>query len=169
METTEKITEQYIRYVKNWLTMSNIRCGHGKEIDIIAFDTRAKQFYHIEVGVTFSGSQFQLRAHPGPKEHNKKTGKYKRRNSVDFFIDKKFNDPDILQRLHELKFSKAKNIIVSWRLAEEEAIQYAKSKNIEVWQMRDFLKEFADKLRRDDRYYVDDIIRTIQLVVRTGH
>ncbi len=38
METTEHITESYIRYVKKGYTNSNIKCKGGKEIDIIAID-----------------------------------------------------------------------------------------------------------------------------------
>ena len=62
METTEHITESYIRYVKKWFTNSNIKCKGGKEIDIIAIDSNENR-YHIECGVTHKKS-FALKSKP---------------------------------------------------------------------------------------------------------
>ena len=36
METTEKIVEAYVRYVKRWATIPNIRCDGQYEIDLLA-------------------------------------------------------------------------------------------------------------------------------------
>jgi len=36
METTEKIVEAYLRYVKGWATIPNLRCAGQKEIDLFA-------------------------------------------------------------------------------------------------------------------------------------
>ncbi len=33
METTEKIVEAYVRYVKGWATIPNIKCPGQNEID----------------------------------------------------------------------------------------------------------------------------------------
>ena len=38
METTEHIVESYVRFVKKWFTISNIKAKGGKEIDILAVD-----------------------------------------------------------------------------------------------------------------------------------
>lgn len=55
METTEKIVEAYVRYVKRWATIPNIRCDGQFEIDLLAIDPVTLKRYHIETGV--SGSQ----------------------------------------------------------------------------------------------------------------
>jgi hypothetical protein len=34
METTEKIVEAYVRYVKRWATIPNIKCDGQFEIDL---------------------------------------------------------------------------------------------------------------------------------------
>ena len=38
METTERIVEAYVRYIKGWATIPNIRCGGQLEIDLLAID-----------------------------------------------------------------------------------------------------------------------------------
>lgn len=166
METTEHITESYIRYVKNWLTMPNIKCANGNEIDIIAYDSQKNIFYHIECGVTFM-SHWALKSKPLKSEYNPKTKKYSRRNSVDFFVDKKFNHKNVKEKLKELKFKNTRNIIVCWKVKDNQVINYAKSKKVEIWQMKDFIGKFSEDLKLDNKYYVDDIVRTIQLVKKS--
>jgi len=36
METTEKIIASYVRYVRRWATISNVRCEGQHEIDLLA-------------------------------------------------------------------------------------------------------------------------------------
>ena len=55
METTEKIVEAYVRYVKGWATIPNVRCDGQYEIDLLAIDPVSLARYHIETSV--SGSQ----------------------------------------------------------------------------------------------------------------
>ena len=38
METTERIVEAYVRYVKGWATIPNIKCERNREIDLLAID-----------------------------------------------------------------------------------------------------------------------------------
>ncbi|MCK4305005.1 MAG: hypothetical protein KAY24_12275 [Candidatus Eisenbacteria sp.] len=67
METTEKIVEAYVRYVKGWFTLPNIKCEGQYEIDLLAVDsskTRGLRRYHIESGISISGSYSQLTKKP---------------------------------------------------------------------------------------------------------
>jgi hypothetical protein len=59
METTERIVEAYVRHVKHWATISNIRCDGQYEIDLLAVDPTTLERYHIETSV--SGSQVYSR------------------------------------------------------------------------------------------------------------
>jgi len=52
METTEKIVEAYVRYVKGWATIPNIKCPGQYEIDLLAIDPLSLGRYHIESGVS---------------------------------------------------------------------------------------------------------------------
>jgi hypothetical protein len=53
METTEKIVESYVRYVRGWATIPNIKCPGQYEIDLLAIDPVNLDRYHIESGVPF--------------------------------------------------------------------------------------------------------------------
>lgn len=48
METTEKIVEAYVRHVKRWATIPNVRCDGQFEIDLLAIDPVTLEPYHIE-------------------------------------------------------------------------------------------------------------------------
>src|SRR5579872_3166579 len=54
METTERIVEAYVRYVRGWATIPNIKCGGQKEIDLFAIDPDSGDRYHIESTVSIS-------------------------------------------------------------------------------------------------------------------
>lgn len=63
METTEKIVDSYCRYVKDLFTIPNIRCSGQYEIDLLAVELSPKndvKRYHIECGVSISGSHSKL-------------------------------------------------------------------------------------------------------------
>lgn len=64
METTEKIVESYCRYVRQWFTIPNIKCRGQYEVDLLAVDTTNPKLgrYHIECGVSISGSFSKLTA-----------------------------------------------------------------------------------------------------------
>ena len=67
METTEKIVESYCRYVKQWFTIPNIKREGQYEIDLLAVDTTSPKRvgrYHIECGVSISGSYSKLTDKP---------------------------------------------------------------------------------------------------------
>jgi hypothetical protein len=65
METTEKIVEAYVRYVKGWATIPNIKCPGQHEIDLLAIDPVKLNRYHIESGVSISGL-----ARVGPRQRS---------------------------------------------------------------------------------------------------
>ena len=55
METTERIVEAYVRYIKHWATIPNIKCKGQREIDLFAIDPITNRRYHIETSVSISG------------------------------------------------------------------------------------------------------------------
>src|SRR5450756_2398040 len=57
-EITEKIVESYIRYVKSWATISNIKCPDQHEIDLLAINPNSLERYHIESSVHVPGTGF---------------------------------------------------------------------------------------------------------------
>ena len=168
METTEHIVESYVRFVKKWFTISNIKAKGGKEIDLLAIDKDGNR-YHIESGVTHLKS-WGLISKPSKddfitvKKKTKEVTQWRRRNSVDFFRKEKFGNSKVLEKLREFGFSgnKYKKIIVTWGVAEPDVHEYAKKHGIEVWELKNKLKELIDEIGLT--YYSDDILRTLQLV-----
>lgn len=60
METTEKIVEAYVRYVKGYFTLPNIKCAGQMELDLLAVDLSNPEKierYHIESGVSMKLSR----------------------------------------------------------------------------------------------------------------
>ena len=60
MEPEVHIVERYMQLVKRCFTMTNIMLQGGKEIDLLAFDPRSGDKYHIEVRVAI-GKGFKIR------------------------------------------------------------------------------------------------------------
>ncbi len=87
MDTAERIVEAYVRYVKHWATIPNIRCPRQREVDLLAIDLATLQRYHIEVRVSISrafsklsGKEFSVDALKDPVQ------KAPQRRTVGFFV-----------------------------------------------------------------------------------
>ena len=91
METTERIVEAYVRYVKRWATIPNIKCEGQFEIDLLAIDPRSLNRYHIESGVSVSASYRALTAKPYDPEDLKIRVKIAgTRRTLGYFIERKY-------------------------------------------------------------------------------
>jgi hypothetical protein len=110
MEPEVHIIEKYFQLIKQCFTMTNIRLKGGKEIDLLAFNPRTGEKYHVEARVSTT-SAFKLRLH----DTKLKDGRVHRRG-LDFFNKQKFNHPTVLKKIHELFHSeKYRKILVIWR------------------------------------------------------
>lgn len=168
METTEHIAEEYVRHKLKWFTNPNIKAKGGKEIDILAIDKKGRRYW-IECGVTHK-INWALKSKADRKDFqvlkreksNKKI--WRHRNSVDYFISHKFNDPKLKEKLKDFGFKKGnyKKIIVCWQTKTESVKKYSKRKGIyEVWELKNKMKDLMSDL--GETYYSDDILRTLQL------
>jgi hypothetical protein len=172
METTEKIVEAYVRYVRRWATIPNITCAGQFEIDLLAIDPIRLERYHIESGVSVSGSYSALTAKPyDPGDLKIRVKIAGTRRTLGYFIERKFGSPSVLARLAEYGFQRGNysKVIVTWGWTEE-AAQKAKSKNVILWDFRDLIDEIAEASRHQRSHFTDDTIRTLQLYMRAmGH
>jgi hypothetical protein len=165
METTEKIVEAYVRYVKGWATIPNIKCPGQYEIDLLAINPVTLDRYHIESGISISGSYSKLTSRPFSDQDLKIRVKTAgQRRTLGYFIERKFGAEPILNTLKRYGFfnGKYKKIIVSWDweggLADEAAKQ-----NIELWDFRKMLIEIGNILKTGKTYFTDDTLRTLQV------
>lgn len=117
METTEKIVEAYVRYVKRWATIPNIKCDGQFEIDLLAIDPVGLERYHIESGVSVSGSFSALTDKPydpGDLKIRVKIGGARR--TLGYFIERKFGSPGVIARLRDYGFKRGNysKVVVTW-------------------------------------------------------
>jgi len=111
METTEKIAEAYVRYVKGWLTIPNVKCDGQREIDLLAVDSSKFSIrrYHIESDVSISGGFSRLTNKPfsskGLQVRVKQAGQ---RRTLGYFTKRKFSVPGVAKKLKIFRFTPGK-------------------------------------------------------------
>ncbi len=168
METTEKIVEAYVRYVKGWATIPNIKCPGQLEIDLLAIDPRKHTRYHIESGVSVSGSYSKLTNQPfNPHLLKKRSDMAAQRRTLGYFVQKKFSSIEVIQTLREYGFKRGnyKKVIVTWGWKGEAKLN-ADKLGIELWDFRQLIAEIASTIEPNKTYFTDDTLRTLHLYVK---
>ncbi len=171
METTEKIVEAYVRYVKGWFTLPNIKCDGQMEIDLLAIDaTDSKNLhrYHIESGISISGSYSKLTNKPYSSEELKVRVKQAgQRRTLGYFTERKFSDPNVIKKLIEYGFEPGnyKKVIVTWGW-EDDVPEAALQAGVELWDFQEKLREIAHNVIEHRMYFTDDTMRTLQLMAK---
>lgn len=170
METTEKIVEAYVRYIKGWATIPNIKCKGQREIDLLAVDPKDENRYHIEVGVSISGGFSELTNKSYDPELLKVRGQApSQRRTLGFFKDKKFTSPEVVEKLSEYGFrdGRYRKVIVTWGW-QAGVREKATIEDIELWDFRDLVKEIIKALQGKRTYFTDDTMRTLHLYARAA-
>jgi hypothetical protein len=168
MNTTEKIVEAYVRYVKGWATIPNIRCKGQLEIDLLAIDPVSDDRYHIETSVLVATGFGKLRDLPFDEQKLKVRGQQPfQRRTFDFFDTKKFSSAAVVAKLGEYGFEpgRYKKVIVTWGY-DPSLVSKAEAKGIELWDFPDVLTELSKSLGGSRAHYMDDTLRTLQLYDR---
>jgi len=160
LEPEVHIVERYMQLVKKCFTMTNVMLGGGKEVDLLAYNPRTNEKYHIEVRVTI-GRGFRLRM----KDTQTKNGR-KHRRGMDTLNEIKFKPQIVVNSVKEIFGSSAyKKVLVVWDIQNNEVIEQAKTVyNIEVWKLSNILRGIKEQLT--SRAYRDDILRTLQLIFK---
>jgi len=172
MQSTEKIVESYCNYVKGWATITNIKCDKGQfEIDILAVDPRRNDEYgryHIECSVHITPAFSKLTDREFSEEKLKRgIEKPKQRMTIGFFRERKFEVSEVLDKLSQYGFKPGnyQRVIVAdgWTDAAE---VLARENGILLWDFNHMLIELMEFCAKQTKYYDDDTIRTIQLLLR---
>lgn len=170
METTEKIVEAYVCHIKGWATIPNINCKGQYEIDLLAIDPRHLRRYHIETGVSISGSHSKLTARPfSPDALKKRLKKASQRRTLGYFVERKFGAPEVVARLADYGFREGdyQKVIVSWGWTDD-AAQEAEKLGILLWDFRDIIHAIAEHVGKGRAYYTDDTLRTLHLFYKAA-
>jgi hypothetical protein len=171
METTEKIVEAYVRYVRHLATIPNIKCAGQYEIDLLAVNpANTSERYHIETSVSVSQVYSKLTDKAfDPALLKVRVQVAKMRRTLGYFIDHKFGPKPITDKLKEYGFKPGtyKKMVVTWD-ATPEAKAAAVAAKIELWDFRQLMREIAQSIRDTRSYYTDDTLRTINLFARAA-
>jgi hypothetical protein len=166
METTERVVEAYVRYVKGWATIPNIRCGGQLEVDLLAIDMKTGERYHIETSVSVSAEFSKLTGKPFSREALKDAvGGPSQTRTIGYFAERKFGDKNVRDKLQEYGFEEFhyKKIIVSWGWTREAEVEAERAK-IELWDFRRIILELAERHKKERAYFMDDTVRTLHLL-----
>lgn len=136
-------------------------------MDLLAVDTTNPKLgrYHIECGVSISGSFSKLTAKEFSTERLKERVQAAgQRRTLGYFIKRKFDIQEVHEELAKYGFAPGnyKQVIVTWD-STSEARALAAEHGIELWDFRHLLNEIADAHREHRTYFTDDTARTIQL------
>jgi hypothetical protein len=168
VETTEKIVEAYVRHVKGWATIANVRCAGQYEIDLLAIDPKDLSRYHIETSVSGAKGFSKLTAKDfDPVLLKQRVQKAKMRRTLGYFIKHKFETKQVCDKLAEYGFKPGAytRIVVTWDSTEAARLA-AKEAGIEIWSFQEMMHQVANKIRNEQSYFTDDTLRTINLFVR---
>lgn len=161
METTEKIVEAYVRYVKRWATITNIRCDGQFEIDLLAINPVTLARYHIETGVSASEVYSKLTAKKfDPALLKVRVYVAKMRQTLGYFIEHKFGPKPVIDRLKEYGFKTGSytKVVVTWDWTPE-AKAAAEAAGIGVWDFQSIMREIDETIRGKRGYFSDDTLR----------
>ena len=150
MHPNEHLVEQYLRIIKKWFTITNIKFGTNREIDILALDAKGNA-YHIEVEIYKEGLQWGPESNAG--------------FSVKEYKNKKFDAETKRFIKDKYGIRKTHDIWVVWGIqpkVKERALKEAKKHNIEIWEFREKVKELMDAIGTP--HYGGDIIQSLSLI-----
>jgi len=158
LEPEVHIVDRYMQLVKKCFTMTNVMLGGGKEVDLLAYNPRTNEKYHIEVRVTI-GRGFRLRM----KDTQTRNGR-KHRRGMDTLNEIKFVHPVVTNKVGEIfGSSEYRKVLVVWDVEDSKVIEQAKAVyGIEVWKISDVLSEMMKKI--GTKSYRDDALRIVQLI-----
>ena len=169
METTEKIVEAYVRHIKGWFTISNIKCKGQYEIDLLAIDASNSdgiRRYHIESGVSISGGFSRLNNKPYSQDDLRVRVKQAgQRRTLGYFTKRKFAAPGVIEKLESIGFTAGNydKVIVSWGWQDDVPFA-AEDPGVKLWDFKDILHEIARTSVSERTYFTDDTMRTLQLM-----
>lgn len=171
MNAAERIVEAYFRYVRGVFTRTSVRGIGQVELDIIGVDPSKStpDFFHIESSVSISSAHSRITNKPfSPSELKQRQKTATQRRTAGFFIEKKFFSAEVLETLKQIgcKTQNLKRILVSWEF-DNEAQRVLEDKDIECLTIEKIFQELAEHLAQETCDIDSEILRTLQLFVRS--
>ncbi len=157
----ETIVETYLRFIKKWFTITDIKCKNNKEIDILALDLNGNK-YHLEVKTHVDGWPLEV------EEKGRKDVVTVRWFS-EYYFQNKFVRSKIQEFFRNNSLDSYKRIIVYWKVRDglslEEIKQDARKWRVDdVWLLPEIIRALVASEEVKDN---TDAIRAIRLAVET--
>lgn len=171
MNAAEKIVESYFRYVRGLYTRTSLKGPGQAELDLIGVDPKISPplYYHVESSVSISGAYSRITNKPyDPEKEKQRQEKAAQRRTTGFFVKKKFFSKDVKNTLkaNGCDLRNIKRVIVTWKF-EDKAQKTLEKNNVECLTMKKVFQELADFLAQETGDIDSEILRTLQLFVRT--
>jgi hypothetical protein len=139
--------------------MTNIRCVHGKEIDLLAINPTNGEKYHVESRIS---TAFKLK-----ERATRKRNGTSHKDGLDYFKAEKFEHQAVLARIKELfgdlNYSKVLVVYDTEKPTESFIPKAFKESGIQILLMKDIIADLKEQVKvKGSR---DDIMRFIELIV----
>jgi hypothetical protein len=150
LEPEVHIIEVYFREVQNCLTITNVRCENGREIDLLAINPKTGEKYHVESRIATTRSLYlTLKGH---------------RRGLDYFDKEKFNHLAVVNKIKEIfGDTNYQKVLVIWCYVDD-YVEYCAEKDygIKIMFIKTIIEELKEAVKR--RGSRDDIMRLIELI-----
>jgi hypothetical protein len=171
MNASEEIVKAYFEHICGLYTRTNIK-GEGQcELDLIGVKIGPEiSYYHVETTVSIADGFSKItNSIYDPKIEKIRTQSAKQKKTAGYFINKKFYSEQVLATYKSLNIDKenVKRIVVAWDF-EDDAKNALSANNIEAKSIKDIFQELATHLALETSNIDSDILKTIQLLVRSG-
>lgn len=178
MNTTEKIVESYFRLCRSCFTMADLKVisGNNRQIDLLAFNPKTAEQYHVEVSVTHQENWCPTSEELFPEFEKKYFGAPTKRQgkNTDYALGKTYEKQ--IYKTYEsvgLNPRTIKRVWVCWTVVEAEEIDqqltaYCRKRGlgrgaIEILGFRDVvIPSLMEKVATAN--YEDDVLRTLSLL-----
>jgi len=171
VNATEQIVRIYYEHLHNVFTKANIKGSGQCELDLIGIKNDAEiTYYHIETSVSLSdGFSIITNNAYSPEKEKERTSSASQKKTAGYFINKKFNTKEILAtyKKNGIDKTKIKKIVVAWDF-NEEAKNRLNRNSIECKSMKEILQEMVDHMSLETANIDNDILKTIQLLIRAN-
>lgn len=170
MNASEQIVKSYFEHIKHLFTRSNIKGVDQCELDLIGINTEnGIKYFHIETTISIADGFSKItNAQYDPETEKIRVKSAKQKKTAGYFISKKFYSEAVLKSYEKLGIDQdnLERIIVAWGF-DQDAITVLNNKNIQCKCIKDIFQELADHISLETANLDDDILKTIQLLVRS--
>lgn len=171
MNSSELIVKSYYENIKHLFTRANIRVVGQCELDLIGINTEdGLNFYHIETTVSIADNFKKITNEQyDPEKEKIRSQSARQKKTAGYFIQKKFYSKDVLKSYTKLGIDKKKlkRIVVAWEFSDDAILELGKN-NIETKSIKEIFQELVDFIALETANLDSDILKTLQLLVRTN-